>query len=358
MPTILVIDDDNDLREMIRFVLQQTNYDVLLASTGIEGMRLAWQERPDAILLDVMMPRMDGHEVLHRLKNTPETATIPVVMLTAVSAAKQVRGLIEAGAADYVVKPFEPNRLIERLERALALQAPASSHPTPSFVVAHQPGNECDLLVRYLGARGAVTATGSGIEALGAILAEPSSIALLGPGLRDLDGVSVADRLRKSVTAAATYIVGLVPAAHLEHERIGLLSAGFDEVLGLPATHQQIASLVERATQPRTSYSQVRDGIVVLVVVGLDPASTARRLRDAFVDFIGAKLTKYLVDMSDNDGAAAALVHLRPFLEYVVQNGIEVRVVAPLGRLASALAEFEHPPRLYNTIDEALLGWA
>jgi DNA-binding response OmpR family regulator len=358
MPTILVIDDDRDLREMIRFVLQQSRYDVLLAEGGIEGMRLAWQEHPDAILLDVMMPNMDGREVLHRLKHTPETANIPVLMLTAVSAAKQVRGLIEAGAADYVVKPCEPRVLVDRLEKTLARRPAATAgQGQPVFVVGLPPGNDCELLVRYLNVRGRVTATGSGMEVLSSVLAEPTSIALLGPGLRDLDGVTVVDRLRRSATAAAAYIVGLVPAAHAQAERLSLLGAGFDEVLGLPASHQQIAALVERAFQPRATFNHVRDGVVMLLVVGLDPAATARRLRDAFVDFIGAKMTKYLVDMSDNAGAAEALGHLRPFLDYVVGNGIEVRIVAPEQRLTAVLATFEHPPQRYSTLDEALQGW-
>lgn len=118
--TILVCDDDELLVELLTFRLENKGYQVLVARDGAEAVKLAGQHGPDAIILDMMMPVMDGQQVLRHLHETPETAGIPVVMLTA---RKQERDIVDAfglGASDYLVKPFIPEELMTRLARLLA----------------------------------------------------------------------------------------------------------------------------------------------------------------------------------------------------------------------------------------------
>ncbi len=118
--TILVCDDDELLVELLTFRLENKGYKVLVARNGAEAIALASQYIPDAIILDMMMPVMDGQQVLRRLREAPETAGIPVVMLTA---RKQERDIVDAfglGASDYLVKPFIPEELMTRLARLLA----------------------------------------------------------------------------------------------------------------------------------------------------------------------------------------------------------------------------------------------
>jgi DNA-binding response OmpR family regulator len=119
--TILVCDDDELLIELLVFRLENKGYQVLIARDGAAAVELAGKELPDAIILDTMMPVMDGQQVLRRLREAPETALIPVVMLTA---RKQERDIVDAfglGASDYLVKPFIPEELMTRLARLLAV---------------------------------------------------------------------------------------------------------------------------------------------------------------------------------------------------------------------------------------------
>jgi DNA-binding response OmpR family regulator len=116
---VLVADDDSDILELVSFRLDRAGYDVLKASDGEEALRVATDEVPDLIVLDVMMPKLDGYAVTRRLRATPETAGIPVILLTArVQEADIARGF-DAGADDYLKKPFSPLELRARVQAIL-----------------------------------------------------------------------------------------------------------------------------------------------------------------------------------------------------------------------------------------------
>ena len=115
-PKLLIIDDDDALRLLLQTTLPREGYEVLTAADGVEGMRLLFSQQPDLVLLDLMMPGMDGWEVLERIR---EVSTVPVIMLTAVAGVPQrVRGLTR-GADDYIVKPFHRDELVARMEALL-----------------------------------------------------------------------------------------------------------------------------------------------------------------------------------------------------------------------------------------------
>ena len=114
--TILVIDDEKDLIELVRYNLQKEGFDVIGAPDGKAGLEIAREHRPDLILLDLMMPGMDGLEACRRLREDGRTAGIPVILLTAkATEADRVVGL-EMGADDYVTKPFSPRELVARVK--------------------------------------------------------------------------------------------------------------------------------------------------------------------------------------------------------------------------------------------------
>lgn len=117
--TIVVVDDEEDILLLCRVNLEFEGYRVVTASSGVDGLGLARELHPSLVLLDVMMPSMDGWHVLEAIKNDPETAAIPVVMLTArVQGEDQVRGW-SGGAADYIMKPFSPVALLETMRNVL-----------------------------------------------------------------------------------------------------------------------------------------------------------------------------------------------------------------------------------------------
>jgi DNA-binding response OmpR family regulator len=119
---ILVVDDEPDIVELVAFNLRAEGYDVLTARDGLQALNLAREALPDLIVLDLMLPEMDGLAVCEILRRLPSTAPIPVIMLTAWSN-KLSRAIgLETGASDYVTKPFSPRELVLRVNRALRPQ--------------------------------------------------------------------------------------------------------------------------------------------------------------------------------------------------------------------------------------------
>jgi len=111
--TILIIDDEPDIRLIVRLSLERRGLTVIEASGGHEGVALARRERPDAILLDVMMPKVDGPTTLAELRAGPESASIPVVFLTAKAQRSELERLRNLGAAGVLTKPFDPMTLAD-----------------------------------------------------------------------------------------------------------------------------------------------------------------------------------------------------------------------------------------------------
>jgi DNA-binding response OmpR family regulator len=123
---ILIVDDDPDQREMIRSSLKEAGFEISTATNGVEGLEKARSGSPDLIILDVMMPKMDGFAVCVTLREDDTTASIPILMLTGLcSYISQLTGL-ESGATDYLVKPFDPEQLVSKVE-ALLCQPSMSS---------------------------------------------------------------------------------------------------------------------------------------------------------------------------------------------------------------------------------------
>ncbi len=126
--TILAIDDEKDLLELLRYNLEKEGFDVILATDGASGFEIATKHKPDLIVLDVMMPGLDGLEVCRQLRDNARTARIPLIMLTArTTEADRVVGL-ELGADDYVTKPFSPRELVARV-RALLRRVARQQEP-------------------------------------------------------------------------------------------------------------------------------------------------------------------------------------------------------------------------------------
>jgi diguanylate cyclase (GGDEF)-like protein len=117
--TILVVDDDPDIARFVEVNLRSAGYDVSVASDGEQALEKAAALRPDLVLLDVMMPRIDGFEVAQRLRRNPQTASTSIIMLTAKAlSTDKVLGLT-AGADDYIIKPFDPIELLARVKGTL-----------------------------------------------------------------------------------------------------------------------------------------------------------------------------------------------------------------------------------------------
>lgn len=117
--TILIAEDEKHLQRLLEYKLKNSGYEVLVAGNGEDALKLAKSHRPDLIVLDVMMPIMDGLECLAALKRDVDLKAIPVVMLTAKNLENQVVRGLELGAEDYITKPFSPPEFVARIKAVL-----------------------------------------------------------------------------------------------------------------------------------------------------------------------------------------------------------------------------------------------
>lgn len=116
---ILVVEDEQDILELVRYNLARDNYQVFCASSGEEALKIAGSQPLDLIVLDLMLPKMDGLEVTRRLKNNPKTQSIFIVMLTAKGSEADIVTGLELGADDYITKPFSPRVLLARIKAVI-----------------------------------------------------------------------------------------------------------------------------------------------------------------------------------------------------------------------------------------------
>jgi len=127
---VLVVDDEADIRTILALILRRAGYEVVTAGDGIEALLAIERQPPDLVLLDVMMPRLDGFETLRRIRDGQATAQLPVILLsTRVQPADRIPGL-DRGADDHVPKPFEPADLLARV-RSLLERAGAGPSSAP-----------------------------------------------------------------------------------------------------------------------------------------------------------------------------------------------------------------------------------
>jgi CheY-like chemotaxis protein len=119
MARILIAEDEKDIRELISFTLKFAGHEVIATANGEEAYFTTLQQIPDLVLLDVRMPRMTGYEACERIKADPSTQDIPVVFLSAKGQESEIQAGLQAGATEYILKPFSPDQLTERLRLIL-----------------------------------------------------------------------------------------------------------------------------------------------------------------------------------------------------------------------------------------------
>jgi GAF domain-containing protein/CheY-like chemotaxis protein len=237
-PTVLVIDDDADARDLMRRFLAREGFDTLTAADGSEGLRLARQFKPNLITLDVMMPRMDGWGVLKELQADPALAAIPVVMLSILD--EQEKGFA-LGAADYLVKPF--NR--ERLRAILARHRRVASGGRV-LIVEDDDATRTLLRDMLLKEGCTVDVAEDGIAALARVEAEPPDLVLLDLMMPRMDGFQFVEAIRAKPGLADIPIVVLTAKDLTDQERTRL--AGEAEKVLRKSLHsrEELAAEVRR----------------------------------------------------------------------------------------------------------------
>lgn len=123
MAKILIADDEPDIRELVAFTLRFAGHEVIKTTNGEEALQAALREVPDLVLLDVRMPRLTGYEACQQIKANEKTRDVPVVFLSAKGQEGEIQTGMESGAEEYIVKPFSPDQLLERVRQILARSA-------------------------------------------------------------------------------------------------------------------------------------------------------------------------------------------------------------------------------------------
>jgi len=119
MAKILIAEDERDIRELVSLTLQFGGFAVVQAANGVEAVEQAQKELPDLILMDVRMPKMTGYDACRRIKAMPELHSIPVVFLSAKGQESEIQTGLEAGAEEYILKPFAPDELVKQVQAVL-----------------------------------------------------------------------------------------------------------------------------------------------------------------------------------------------------------------------------------------------
>ncbi|MGH2582176.1 MAG: response regulator [Anaerolineales bacterium] len=146
---VLIVDDDLDTLKLVGTTLEKQGFTITAANSGEEALQKVSQEKPDLILLDIMMPRMDGYEVTRRLRANPSTASIPIILFTAKSQVEDKVTGLEVGADDYLTKPTHPAELVARVRSML--KRPISGAPTPAPI--EEPALQASV-VGIIGSKG------------------------------------------------------------------------------------------------------------------------------------------------------------------------------------------------------------
>jgi pilus assembly protein CpaE len=299
---ILVVDDDPNVQRLLQYTLKQEGYEVVVAADGAEGFRLWGAEAPDLILLDVMLPKLDGYQVATKIRTEEgTTGHVPIIMLTAEREVEQkVRGL-RAGADDYLIKPFHPAELMARIKSLLARFAP---HET---LVGRPPLGR--VLALY-GAKGGVGTTTIAINAAIALHRELGrKVALVDGNLQFGD-----HRVFLDLGLDKKSIVDLVSAPSIDQDLVRQVmvkhDSGIDLLLAPPSPES--AELVTDAHLP-IILEQLR-GLYDYVLIDID-----KRLDDINLGILEASDTMYVVMTAD----LSCLKNVRLVLETIGHLGYE-----------------------------------
>ena len=118
-PTILIVEDDENIQQLVGYNLVKAGFQVLYADSGEQALSLLFRENPDLMILDIMLPGLDGHEVCKKVRLDPRSRRLPIIMLTARSGEDEISTGLDLGADDYITKPFSPKILVSRIRSAL-----------------------------------------------------------------------------------------------------------------------------------------------------------------------------------------------------------------------------------------------
>jgi len=335
-PKILTVDDDKTNRLIVKGILRHFACTILEAADGMEGLELAKRERPDLILLDCEMPVMNGIQMLAGLKAYPELRSIPTIMLTAESARANVLNIVKLGVRGYLVKPFKPEALIERVgqfvelrtRKPTAAQVMRFEDPLRILVVDDMPA----ILERVKAGLAGTPWTMHGVSDVSGAMnfcdRTLPHIILISLSLPGDSALTLAQRLRTGPRTKDTPMLALSVETTAE-EQAQAKEWGLSDIIYKPIDSGDLQLKITRALNLDTShrYFQHRDGLLVLFLPAnfnqLAADDISARLRQKVRDAVNAGLDGMVIDLSQLKAADATLIKLGV---HVIQLCAELRL--------------------------------
>jgi len=237
---------------LLRHQLEAEGYNVLLAGSGQDALWLAREEQPQLITLDILLPDIDGFEVLEQLKDHPVTAPIPVIIVSMLGEADKGYAL---GAVDYVVKPFSEEQLLKSVRQALgSIQKEGEAGPTRNnLLVVDDEADIVTYLEQALSVHGyQVRSASNGADALERIRESIPDLILLDLRMPVMDGYEVIRRLKSDiVTMGIPIIVITASPVDKERDKVQVLGMGVAQYMTKPLSVETIVAEIKRATTER-----------------------------------------------------------------------------------------------------------
>lgn len=309
---ILIVDDDLDTLRLVGLMLQRQGYQISAATNGQQGLEKAFEEDPDLILLDVMMPDMDGYEVTRRLRQNPSTSETPILMFTAKSQLDDKVIGFEVGANDYLTKPTHPSELQARVKTLLA-RAGDKKEKT-----AAEPGDENrGYVVGILSARGGLGVTTLALNLAAGLLNKTKSEVILAEMLPGQGTLAL--ELGLTATRGLVDLLGSSKAGELTREKIGtsLIHHGTGLKLLLASDRPRDMHLIAQVANYETVVSGLA-GLARFTVldlgVGIQPFATK----------VIPQCDEVLILL---EGVPNTIIHTRALIEDIVALGVNKRSV-------------------------------
>lgn len=286
---ILIVDDDATVRTILRRILTKFfDVEVTEVSNGLEALKRLAVERFGVVFLDVVMPAMSGHEVLHAIRRSPEHARLPVIAVTGTTDEDAVREMLRLGVSDYLVKPFRPARVVERLSRLLQVREEGAEHllefprhqlleltPGTRVLLVDGDAEYRDFFAKHMASRCVVSVVAQGLEALERCMTDSPYAIFIGPEIGLLRSDLLAQKVRRLPRADVIRVIGLVPPALLKrHEKRSPFHAVLPRSFVGELFDQSLEPLL-RQPDPLTGVLDVVPALKVAIIAGVEQACTS-----------------------------------------------------------------------------------
>ena len=370
---VLTVDDSRTIRLLVKRYLQPLGAEILEACDGKEGVEAAVEHKPDLIILDITMPIMDGRQALQAIRQNDETKDIPVIMLTAESRKEMVMSLIQLGVSDYIVKPFNQEMLMEKIEEVLGLGEDEDGEADedededrlPRVLVLDDKANVLEAASKFLGEISTVITSAEPYEAVELAHKHTPDVLFLdlvipGQNVFEIFSMMRADeRLNKS-----RFVAMAIRTMHDEMARAR--RAGFHDMLIKPFNEKTIVSVVRAnvaGSQNLLSYEEdyAAFRFPPLSENAISAAAFAqqalRKAEQAMQDIADSGYERLLLDMSEANHSDMSVVSCVSTIQKSAGDlGIHVTIMVPDASLARMLRQFSETSSapIYSTLDEAL----